>query len=132
VIRAVAATWEEGLRCRVAAGEHEIVVDEPASVGGTGQGPQPTELFLASLASCFTLAVSYSATKRGVTLEALHVEAVGTYDGPRFAALEVRVRGALADDPEGDRFRRVVAAAERVCYVSNTLRAAPVPDVVVV
>ena len=121
--RTVSAQWEEGLRCTVDAGGFLITVDEPTSVaGGTGRGPQPTELFLASISSCFTLAVAHSAAKRGVPVRGLRVDATGTYDGPRFVAIRVAVH---AEEPRGDELARLITAAERVCYVTNTLRLGP-------
>lgn len=120
--RTVTSTWEEGLRCRVRAGEFTLTVDEPASVGGSDQGPQPTEVFLASIASCFTLAIAYSAAKRGVEVADLRVETTGTYDGPSFSALRLTVH---ASAPQGADLQRLITAAERVCYVTNTLRATP-------
>ncbi|MDF2977433.1 MAG: OsmC family protein [Actinomycetospora sp.] len=120
--RTVSAVWEEAMRCTVDAGGFPITVDEPVSAGGTDQGPQPTELFLASIASCFTLALSHSATKRGIELRGLRVDATGTYDGPRFAALRVTVH---ADAPRGEELERLITVAERVCYVTNTLRQGP-------
>ncbi len=118
--RSVDATWDGGLRCRVSAGRFELIVDEPESVGGTDQGPQPTELLLASIAACFTLAMAYSAGKRGVELTGLQVRATGDYDGPSFSAIRISVR---ADAP--DCLRRLVPVAERLCYVTNTLRRTP-------
>lgn len=117
----VSARWLGAYRCDVTSGDFTIPVDEPTSVGGTNQGPQPTELLLAALSSCFTLAVAYSAAKRGIELSHLGVEVTGTYDGPRFSALEIRV-DAGCDDGVKD---RLLAAAARVCYVSNTIRDTP-------
>lgn len=120
--RKVGAVWEGGMCCTVDAGGFPLVVDEPPEAGGTGQGPQPTELFLGSIASCFTLALAYTAAKRGVELRGLRVDVTGTYDGPRFSALRLDVR---AHAPIGDDLERLAAAATRVCYVTNTLRSAP-------
>lgn len=125
--RTVTARWEEGLRCVTQAGRFDIVVDEPESVGGTDRGPQPTELLLASVASCFTLAVAYSADKRGVAIESLDVAATGTYDGPRFSAIRIAVRVAGPSEKE---VARLIRSAERVCYVTNTLQNPPEIEVV--
>ncbi|MDQ4119657.1 MAG: OsmC family protein [Actinomycetota bacterium] len=120
--RTVTAVREEGLRCRVRAGAFDLVVDEPESVGGTGRGPQPTELFLASVASCFTLALSWSASRRGLEPSSVEVDATGVYDGPRFATVRITARvGGL----DADQVATLVEAAERVCYVTNTLRRPP-------
>lgn len=126
--RTVSAVWEEGLRCAVDAGGFPITVDEPTSVpGGTGRGPQPTELLLAAVSSCFTLAVAHSAAKRGIDLRGLRVDATGTYDGPRFVAIRITVH---ADAPRGEELARLITAAERVCYVTNTLRLGPEIEIV--
>lgn len=121
--RSVQARWDGGLRAVVQAGDFELVVDEPESVpGGTNSGPQPTELLLASVASCFTIALAYSAARRGTQLADLHVEVTGTYDGPRFSAIQITVRAAV---PPLDELTELVTAAERVCYVTRTLATTP-------
>jgi len=79
--RTVDARWAGGMRAVVQAGGHEIIVDEPESAGGTDTGPQPTDLLLASIASCFTLAMAYAADKRGIELPGLRVRVVGTDEG---------------------------------------------------
>jgi putative redox protein len=121
--RTVTARWDGGLRAVVTAGEFEMVVDEPESVpGGTNKGPQPTEVFLASIASCFTIALAYSAAKRGIELSGLHVQTTGTYDGPRFSAIRVEVTTTA---PQGEELEELIAAAQRVCYVTRTLATSP-------
>src|SRR5258708_19280239 len=87
----VVARWEGGWRCRVETGGFDLVVDEPESAGGTGSGPMPTEYLLAAMASCYALALRWSADKRGVRLPDLAVTATGTYDGPRFCPLVLDV-----------------------------------------
>jgi len=42
----------DGFRCRVAAGRHTLIADEPQPAGGTDEGPSPYELLLASLGAC--------------------------------------------------------------------------------
>ena len=122
----VVATWEGGYRCKVATGAFEIAVDEPVSAGGDGTGPQPTEVFLASLASCFALALSHVARKREVELADLTVTAVGEYDGPKFAKLRLEVVSSLA----AELLEPLLARASAICYVSNTLRAVNEVEVV--
>lgn len=119
----MSARWTGGLRAEVDAGGFTVVADEPESVpGGTGSGPQPTELLLASIASCFTLAMAYSAAKRDVGLADLHIEVTGTYDGPSFSAFRIDVHAAA---PAGPELARLVEAAKRVCYVTRTLANPP-------
>src|SRR3954454_11460696 len=83
--RSVQASWEPGpLRCEVAVEGFTVSVDEPESVGGTGRAPQPTDLFLTSVASCFALALVYSAGKQGLDLDSVRVQVIGEYAGARF------------------------------------------------
>ncbi|MGQ0572771.1 MAG: OsmC family protein [Pseudonocardia sp.] len=121
--RSVHSRWDGDLRAVVRAGDHELIVDEPESVaGGTNRGPQPTELLLASVASCFTLAIAWSARKRGLQIDDVHVDVTGTYDGPQFSAIRIAVR---AGAPAGPDLARLVESARRVCYVTRTLSLGP-------
>lgn len=119
--RTVHTRWEGGMRAVTEAGGFDIVVDEPKSSGGTNSGPQPTDLLLASITSCFTLAMAYAANKRGVELAGLSVEAVGTYDGPKF----IRIAVTVTSNSPREVLEQLMPYAERLCYVTNTLRHQP-------
>lgn len=125
--RTVHAEWAGGLKATVRAGDFDLVADEPASVGGTDAGPQPTELLLASIASCFTLAMAYSAKKYDIPLANLAVDVTGRYDGPQFSSFRITVR---AGSPNGEHLAKLISSAERVCYVTRTLRASPEIEIV--
>jgi putative redox protein len=123
----VTAQWEGGWRCRVTAAGFDLVVDEPESAGGTGAGPMPTEYLLAAMSSCYALALSWSAGKRGVRLPDLSVTATGTYDGPRFARLVLEVMTSAPAEAVSP----LIEPALRVCYVSNTIASSPPIEVVI-
>ena len=124
---AVEATWDGGYRCRVKARDFEIRADEPVKSGGEDTGPQPTELFLASLASCFTLALAHVARKRQIELPDIAVRVVGTYDGPKF----VHVRVEVSSSHPREELEMLAERASSVCYVSNTIRALEDTEVVI-
>jgi putative redox protein len=120
--RSVNANWLGGYQVDVTAGKYVLRVDEPETVnGGTDTGPQPTDYLLTAAAACFAMAIAYSARKRGLDLPPLEVNATGTYDGPGFSGIALDV---VVDLPDAE-VERLVAAAERVCYVTNTLRRGP-------
>ena len=96
--------------------------EEPAEDGGKDTGPTPTELLLASLASCYTLALRWAAKHRNLPLGDVQVTASGSYDGLKFGAIRLTIAGDLPPGQEAALLRD----ASRVCYVSNTL-AASVP-----
>jgi len=120
-VRTVSTRWTGGMRAVTDAGGFEIVVDEPADAGGTDTGPQPTDLFLASLSSCFTLSLVWVAKRRGIELSGLRVSAVGEYQGMKFTRISITV---TADNPRED-LEQLIPDAQRVCYVTNTLREQP-------
>ena len=124
----VESTWEGGYACTVQARQFTIRVDEPEIAGGGDTGPQPTEVFLASLASCMTLAIHHVAGKRDLKLPDLTVKATGEYQGPKFSRLLVEVSSSL--DPST--LSELVGRAKGICYVSNTVRTVSDIDVVVV
>jgi putative redox protein len=126
--RAVQARLTGGLRAVIQAGDFELVADEPESIGGTNTGPRPTELLLASIASCFTLSLAYSARKRDLELSDVEVDVVGRLDGPQFVSFRIEVR---ASSPTGDELAKLAESAKRVCYVTRTLAAGPEIEVVV-
>jgi uncharacterized OsmC-like protein len=81
----------------------------------------PTDLLLASVSSCFALALAWAARKRGVELPDLEVSATGTYQGPKFAAIEIAVESSLPEEQLVPLFE----PAKRACYVSNTFAHGP-------
>jgi putative redox protein len=117
----VSATWRGGWATDVRARGHALRVDEPESAGGRDGGPMPTEVFLASLASCFCLAVGFAARKQGLQLVDLAVNVSAERAGRelRYERLAV-VTTALADDAT---LAGLVEQARRYCWVSNTLAA---------
>ena len=117
----VTARWEGGYRCAMQIRQFHLRVDEPAVSGGSDTGMQPTELLLASVASCFTLAVAHIAMRSGAALADLSVTATGEYEGPRFRRIVIRVDSGHPADELTEMARRAI----RVCYVSNTLRGGP-------
>jgi len=114
----VEASWEGGYRCTVASRQFRIRIDEPENAGGGDTGPQPSEVFLASLAGCFTLALYHVAKKRDIELPDITVTATGFYEGPGFARLALEVKSGAGREV----MEPLLEPARRVCYVSNTLR----------
>jgi len=117
----VVAHWDGGYRCHLPVRQFEIVVDEPPSAGGTDGGPMPTELFLASLASCFTLSLYHAARKRSIELPDLSVRVAGRYKGLRFEHITVEASSSLPRE----QLQALIEPAIRICYVSQTLKEQP-------
>jgi putative redox protein len=120
--RTVHTTWDSGMRAVTdVGGRFSVVVDEPERAGGSDTGPQPTDLLLASITSCMVLSIAWVAKKRGIELSGLEVTGVGTYKGLRFD----RVAMSVKSETPRDVMQELIPEAERLCYVSNTLRHQP-------
>jgi uncharacterized OsmC-like protein len=115
------AVWSGGYRSSVTIRDFDVLADEPESVGGTDEGPTPTELFLASLSTCFTMAVAHAARKRDIALGKLSVRIEADYEGNRFAWIRLEVTTDLADDVN----QHLVERAKAYCFVSQTLLQPP-------
>jgi uncharacterized OsmC-like protein/pimeloyl-ACP methyl ester carboxylesterase len=58
---------------RVQAGRHDLIADEPTSVGGEDAGPGPFDYLLASLGACTTMTLRMVAERKGWRLDPLEV-----------------------------------------------------------
>jgi putative redox protein len=58
----------------IRAGRHEIVVDEPATLGGGDQGPTPYNLLLSSLGACTSITLRMYADRKGWQLGPVRID----------------------------------------------------------
>ena len=117
----VTARWRGGYRADVEARGHTVAVDEPVDSGGGDEGFMPTELFIASLASCFCLAIGHVARKRSLDVPGLTVTVRSIRAGRelRYGKLVVECAAAVEDDV----LDTLIERARPFCWVSNTLAA---------
>jgi uncharacterized OsmC-like protein len=115
----VVASWRGGFATDVTARGHTVRVDEPLTAGGGDSGMMPTELFCASLASCFCLAVGFAAAKRGLEVPGLKVSVTAErVEGDlRYEQFVVTTEAELEDDV----LAKLVERARPFCWVSNSL-----------
>lgn len=57
----------------VQAGNHELIGDEPVSVGGDDRGPGPYDYLLTALGTCKAMTMSMYAKRKGIELESVEV-----------------------------------------------------------
>jgi uncharacterized OsmC-like protein len=103
---------------------HAVRVDQPTKDRGEDTAPTPTELFIASLASCVAFYARRYLARHDLTTEGLAVEA--TFDMGARPARDARIAMRLIV-PEGvpaDRMDALLAVATH-CTVHNTLSSEP-------
>jgi len=123
----------DGMEVRFVAGEeyevavrgHHVVVDQPADAGGHDSAPTPTELFVASLATCVAFYAGRYLTRHGCSRDGLAVS-VGydmASDRPaRVSAINLAVRVPAGLPPERWAALRAVVSH---CTVHNSLASPP-------
>jgi len=57
--------------------QFRLIVDEPAALGGTDEGPSPIEYILAGLAGCLNVVGHMVAKELGFTIDTLKIEVTG-------------------------------------------------------
>ena len=121
----------EGFMSRVKAREFDIVVDQNKGMGGTDQGPRPSEYVLAALAACHEVTYRLYADALEIPLEEVSVSVTGHSDARGFFGMDDSVRAGSshitgeikvqtsASDQELERLREAV---NQHCPVLDDLR----------
>ena len=123
----------QGMDIRFVAGEayevtvrgHRLVVDQPADAGGQDSAPTPTELFLASLATCVAFYAGRFLTRHGYSRDALAVSVgyeMATDRPARVGGIRLTVRVPAGVPPQRWTALRAVVSH---CTVHNSLVSPP-------
>ena len=105
------------------AGSHTLVVDRPeGKAGGKGLGFNGGELLALAIGDCFCNDLRYVAHAQGIAVDGISVKVTLDLAGEPLLA-----RGATifvtCELPQGGDARALIAAAERISTVSNSLKA---------
>jgi uncharacterized OsmC-like protein len=102
-------------------GRFALVSDERRESGGEDAGPAPSELLFASVASCFAMAVVWTARKRRLTLPDLEVVVGWGYDRRNrvYDNVTIEARSSLAAEmPE--EYETLIRLSQEACWVTRT------------
>lgn len=58
----------------IVAGQHQLLADEPASLGGADAGPAPFDFIMAGLGACTSMTLRMYAERKGLALTGIRVE----------------------------------------------------------
>jgi putative redox protein len=120
-MRSAVARRRRGYEHEIEIREHRLIAAEPHDSGGTDQGPTPTELLAAALASCTAITIQMYANRKewglGTVEAAVDFTEATTDDPPTF---DVRITvGAELSDESRDRLLTIAGK----CPVHRALKA---------
>lgn len=123
MIHAVARR-REGMHHEVDVDGHRVVVDEPASDGGTDIGPSPTRLLAASLASCTAMTIAMYTERKQWDIEGMEVSV--DFEGAPKTGEQAKfvVTLALPKGLEAEQIEKIRTIAGK-CPVHRTLTSDP-------
>jgi len=101
-------------------GNHRLEIDVPATMGGKDRGPQPPELFVASLGSCVAALVANYCNKAGLSTEGLTVDVMYEKASDPTRLVEVKVNVDLPHADISGREEALKRVADR-CPVHQTI-----------
>ncbi|WAC15217.1 OsmC family peroxiredoxin [Dyadobacter pollutisoli] len=87
---------------------------------GDESGTNPEELLAAAHAGCFTMAVSYALTEKGVTPIELDTEATVTMDSTGISGIHLLITGNIPGS-NAEAFEAITKEAEKSCLISKVL-----------
>lgn len=124
----ISVTHLGGDRFEITVRDHTVTVDQPVAMGGDDTAPTPTELFVASLASCVAFYARRYLARHDLPVEGLRVETsyvMGTKPS-RVASFDVKVH--LPEGVPEDRHKALLAMVSH-CTVHSTLQHEPEVDI---
>ena len=84
------------------------------------KGTNPEELLAAAHAACFTMAVSFALTEKGLHPTSLDTEATLTMEGFAITGMHLSISGAVPGI-RADEFETITKEAEKNCLISKAL-----------
>lgn len=112
--------WKKGVQNEISIRNfNSILMDEPETLGGTDQAPNPVEYLIGAAGSCFAITFEVMASQAGIQLESVEVKIEADLNASVFLGLEEGNGGilhpvihlkAVADAPQ-EKLKTIAEAA---------------------
>lgn len=93
----ISAESESETKTVVEARNFEFVIDEPAALGGTNEGPNPVEYLIGAWAGCLNVVVHTVGEERGIDLDAVEIQIEGGLDPRKLLGVDEDVRAGYQE-----------------------------------
>ncbi|WP_136603511.1 OsmC family protein [Salinigranum halophilum] len=126
----ISASAESPTKTRVSTRGFEFIVDEPETLGGSNEGPNPVEYVLGALAGCMNVVAHQVAREMDLDVRNLELaidgdlnpaKFMGKSDDPRAGYEEIRVDITADVDAADETLEQWLSAVEERCPVSDNL-----------
>jgi putative redox protein len=120
---------KENYKTIMTAGRHELISDEPASVGGQDSGPDPYDYLLMSLGSCTVITLKMYADRKKWSVDDIYVEMLHhkshaedcrDCDDPKAKIDKIEKEIIIKGDVTEDQLQRLMEISKK-CPVHRTL-----------
>jgi putative redox protein len=116
--------YQDGDRLEIDVRGHQVIVDQPLAAGGGDEGPTPTELFIAGLASCVGFYAERFLRRHSLPVEGLEVRCQFAMDPDAARVASVQL-GVVVPAFLNESHRRALLAVVDHCTVHNSIRQEP-------
>ncbi len=120
----------EKFKIEAVAGNHKVIVDQPANAGGEDAGPNPLEYFLFGLGACILTIGRMAAKQKRIELKSFSVELEGVLDldglmgkdsSKRPGFEEIKVHAKLDADISDEEKMAFLEEVEKRCPVADNI-----------
>ena len=124
------ATCPSNAHTNVTVGQHEILIDEPESLGGTNLGPSPGQVYLASLLGCTNVITKKCAKAHGVVISEMKIDAVVEVDPRGMRMMEeidlafptIALNISIKTDADEPLIEKVKSDLHKFCPISRAMK----------
>ena len=107
-----------------------FVIDEPGSLGGTNEAPNPVEYLLGSLAGCLNIVLHLEAKEQNTVIKNLKIDIEGDLDPAKFVGLpgynrsgfqQINININLEADATEETINNIINRAKARCPISDNI-----------
>jgi len=129
----VSGESESATKMNLRAGKFKMIIDEPAYMGGTDEGPSPVQMLLTALAGCLNVTGHHVAKEKGLDLEKMKITIDGdmnpcTFMGcsfderAGFQSIIVKIKPTFKNPVDDAIIKEWVKETEARCPVTDNIK----------